>query len=143
MIKKRGNRGSTKRSPRFQNSSGSGPKWKRSSIPSGFLPAAIGKISGFLFIKKVWFIGERLHEMGLGLDDSPVVPFDGRKKMRSLSARASPWKKILLTRFFEKNLLNFRRGCRRMRKEGFYGRRIALTVRYSIFYLLKQKDPIQ
>ena len=86
-------------------------------------------------------IGERLHEMGLGLDDSPVVPFDEEEDAKSISHSVTLEEDSSESNLLRKVLLQLsERVSRRMRKEGFYGRRVTLTIRYSDFYTFsKQK----
>ncbi len=87
-------------------------------------------------------IGERLHEMGLGLDDSPVVPFDEEEDAKSISHSVTLEEDSSESNLLRKVLLQLsERVSRRMRKEGFYGRRVTLTIRYSDFYTFsKQKS---
>ena len=50
-----------------------------------FTCGQLGKIQVSVLSKRFGAIGERLHEMGLGLDDSPVVPFDEEGDAKSIS----------------------------------------------------------
>jgi DNA polymerase-4 len=86
-------------------------------------------------------IGETLHEMGLGLDDSPVVPFDEEEDAKSLSHSVTLEEDTSDPLLIRKVLLQLsEKVSRRMRKEGFYGKRVTLTVRYSDFFTFtKQK----
>jgi DNA polymerase-4 len=86
-------------------------------------------------------IGERLHEMGLGLDESPVVPLDEEEDAKSISHSVTLEEDTTDPDLLKKVLLQLsERVSRRMRKEGFYGRRVILTIRYSDFFTFsKQK----
>jgi len=86
-------------------------------------------------------IGERLHEMGLGLDESPVVPFDEEEDAKSISHSVTLEEDSSDLNLLRKVLLQLsERVSRRMRRDGFYGKRVTLTVRYSDFYTFsKQK----
>ena len=86
-------------------------------------------------------IGERLHEMGLGVDDNPVVPFDEEEDAKSLSHSVTLEEDTSDPILIKKVLLQLsERVSRRMRREGFYGKRVTLTVRYSDFFTFtKQK----
>jgi DNA polymerase-4 len=79
--------------------------------------------------------------MGLGLDDSPVVPFDEEEDAKSISHSVTLEEDTSDPNILRKVLLQLsERVSRRMRKEGFYGKRIVLTVRYSDFFTFsKQK----
>jgi len=91
--------------------------------------------------KRFGLIGERLHEMGLGLDDSPVIPFDEEEDAKSISHSVTLEEDTLDPNLLRKVLLQLsERVSKRMRKESFYGKRVALTVRYSDFFTFsKQK----
>jgi len=91
--------------------------------------------------KRFGVIGERLHEMGLGLDDSPVVPFDEEEDAKSISHSVTLEEDTSDANILRKVLLQLsERVSRRMRREGFYGKRVSLTVRYSDFFTFsKQK----
>jgi len=91
--------------------------------------------------KRFGVIGERLHEMGLGLDDISVVPFDEEKDAKSMSHSVTLEEDTSAPDILRKVLLQLsERVSRRMRREGFFGKRIAITVRYSDFFTFsKQK----
>ncbi len=84
--------------------------------------------------------GERLHEMGSGLDESPVVPLE-EEDAKSISHSVTLEEDTSDPNLLKKVLLQLsEKVSRRMRKEGFYGKRITLTIRYSDFYTFsKQK----
>ena len=101
----------------------------------------LGRFPVSVLSKQFGTIGERLQEMGLGLDDSPVVPFDREEDAKSVSHSVTLEEDTSDRDLLRKVLLQLsERVSKRMRKEGFYGRRITLTVRYSDFYTFsKQK----
>ena len=101
----------------------------------------LGKVHVSFLKKRFGAIGERLHEMGLGLDDSPVVPFDEEEDAKSISHSVTLEEDTSELNVLRKVLLQLsERVSRRMRKDSFYGRRVTLTVRYSDFYTFtKQK----
>jgi DNA polymerase-4 len=101
----------------------------------------LGKFPVSVLSKRFGAIGERLHEIGLGLDDSPVVPFDEEEEAKSISHNLTLEKDTTDVNMLRKVLMQLsERVSRRMRKEGFYGKRIAITVRYSDFFTFsKQK----
>ena len=96
------------------------------------------------FLKKRFgLIGERLHEMGLGRDDSPVVPFDEEEDAKSVSHSVTLEEDTSDSNLLRKVLLQLsERVSRRMRKDGYYGRRVVLTVRYSDFYTFSKQRTI-
>jgi len=121
---------------------GLGPKLEESLNATGvFTCGQLGKIPVPFLTKRFGVIGERLHEMGLGIDDSPVVPFDEEEDAKSLSHSVTLEEDTSDPVVIRKILLQLsEKVSRRMRKEGFYGKRVTLTVRYSDFFTFtKQK----
>jgi DNA polymerase-4 len=121
---------------------GIGPKLEEALKSIGISTCGqLGKVHVSFLKKRFGVIGERLQEMGLGLDDSPVVPFDEEEDAKSISHSVTLEEDTSNSNLLRKVLLQLsERVSRRMRKDGFYGRRVVLTVRYSDFYTFsKQK----
>ena len=121
---------------------GIGPKLTEALNSIGiFTCGQLGRFPVSVLSKKFGVIGERLYEMGLGLDDSPVVPFDEEEDSKSISHSVTLEEDTSDPKLLRKVLLQLsERVSRRMRREGFYGKRIAVTVRYSDFFTFsKQK----
>ena len=121
---------------------GIGPKLEEALKSIGISTCGqLGKVHVSFLKKRFGVIGERLREMGLGLDDSPVVPFDEEEDAKSISHSVTLEEDTSDSNLLRKVLLQLsERVSRRMRKDGFYGRRVVLTVRYSDFYTFsKQK----
>jgi DNA polymerase-4 len=121
---------------------GIGPKLEEELKSMGiFTCGQLGRYPVPALNRRFGAIGERLHEMGLGLDDSPVVPFDEEEDAKSISHSVTLEEDTSDPDFLRKVMLQLsERVSKRMREEGFYGRRITLTVRYSDFYTFsKQK----
>jgi len=121
---------------------GIGPKLTEAlNSISIFTCGQLGRFPVSVLSKKFGVIGERLHEMGLGLDDSPVVPFDEEEDAKSISHSVTLEEDTSDPKLLRKVLLQLsERVSRRMRRERFYGKRIAVTVRYSDFFTFsKQK----
>jgi len=106
-----------------------------------FTCGQLGRFPVSFLIKRFGVIGERLHEMGLGLDESQVIPFDQEEDAKSISHSVTLEEDTSDSELIKKVLLQLsERVSRRMRKEGYYGSRVVLTVRYSDFYTFsKQK----
>jgi len=78
--------------------------------------------------------------MGLGLDESPVVPLDEEEDAKSISHSVTLEEDTSDPNLLKKVLLQLsERVSRRMRREGFYGRRIVITVRYSDFFTFSKQ----
>lgn len=121
---------------------GIGPKLEEALKSIGISTCGqLGKVHVSFLKKRFGVIGERLQEMGLGLDDSPVVPFDEEEDAKSISHSVTLEEDSSNSNLLRKVLLQLsERVSRRMRRDGFYGRRVVLTVRYSDFYTFsKQK----
>jgi DNA polymerase-4 len=121
---------------------GIGPKLTEALNSIGiFTCGQLGKFPISVLSKRFGVVGERLREMGLGLDDNPVVPFDEEEEAKSISHSVTLEKDTSDVNMLRKVLMQLsERVSRRMRKEGFYGKRIAITVRYSDFFTFsKQK----
>jgi DNA polymerase-4 len=105
----------------------------------------LGKFPVSVLSKRFGVIGERLHEMGLGLDDSPVLPFDEEEDAKSISHSVTLEEDTSDPNILKKVLLQLsERVSRRMRKDRFYGKRISITVRYADFFTFsKQKTHSQ
>lgn len=91
--------------------------------------------------KRFGAIGQRLYEIAHGLDETPVVAFDEEESQKSISHFVTLERDTNDYDFICKVLIQLsEKVARRMRKEGLYGKRVSLTVRYSDFYTMtKQK----
>jgi DNA polymerase-4 len=121
---------------------GIGPKLTEALNSIGiFTCSQLGRFPISVLTKRFGAIGQGLHEMGLGLDESPVVPFDKEEDAKSISHSVTLEEDTSDLNILRKVLLQLsEKVSRRMRKEGFYGKRIAMTVRYSDFFTFsKQK----
>jgi DNA polymerase-4 len=121
---------------------GIGPKLEEALQAMGiFTCGPLGKFPVPLLIQRFGVIGERLHEMGLGIDHSPVIPFDEEEDPKSVSHSVTLEKDTSELEPLKKVLLQLsERVSRRMRRDFLYGKRVTLTVRYSDFYTFtKQK----
>lgn len=108
-----------------------------------FTCGQLGRFPVSLLIKRFGVIGERLHEMGLGLDESPVIPFDQEEDAKSISHSVTLEEDTLDEYLLRKVLLQLsERVSRRMRKDGYYGSRVVLTVRYSDFYTFSKRKTL-
>jgi DNA polymerase-4 len=121
---------------------GIGPKLEDALKSMGiFTCGQLGKVAVPFLRKRFGVIGERLHEMGLGIDESPVTPFDEEEDAKSISHSVTLEEDTSDRKELRKVLLQLsERVSKRMRRDSFYGSRVTLTVRYSDFYTFsKQK----
>jgi DNA polymerase-4 len=121
---------------------GIGPKLTEALQAMGiFTCSQLGRTPVSVLTKRLGAIGQGLHEMGSGIDDSRVVPFDEEEDAKSISHSVTLEEDTSDPKVLRKVLLQLsERVSKRMRREGFYGKRIAVTVRYSDFFTFsKQK----
>ena len=108
-----------------------------------FTCGQLGRFPVSFLIKRFGVIGERLHEMGLGLDDSVVVPFDQEEDAKSISNSVTLEEDTSEKDLLRKVLLQLsERVSRRMRNEGYFGNRVVLTVRYSDFFTFSRQKTL-
>lgn len=122
--------------------SGIGPKLKEELNLIGiFTCGELGRFPSSLLSKRFGAIGERLKLRGQGIDESPVIPFDEEVDPKSFSHSVTLEDDTAEINIIKKVILRLsERVSRRMRKEGFYGKRITVTIRYSDFFTFsKQK----
>jgi DNA polymerase-4 len=121
---------------------GIGPKLERELQAIGlFTCGQLGKSPVSVLNKRFGVIGKRLQEMGLGLDASPVVPFEEEEDAKSISHSVTLEKDTSDPLVLRKVLSQLsEKVSKRMRQDSFFCRRVTLTVRYSDFYTFtKQK----
>ncbi len=104
----------------------------------------LGRVPEGILTKKFGVIGHTLHLMGLGTDESSVVPYQQEPEAKSvghsttLERNISGEQQILSVLWRLSEMVG-----RRMRREGFSGRTIALTVRYEDFYTLTKRRTLR
>jgi DNA polymerase-4 len=123
---------------------GIGPKLEEELRSIGvFTCGELGRAPVSILTKRFGVIGGRLHEMGLGLDDSPVVSFDEEEDAKSISHSVTLEEDTSDIHLLRKVLFQLsERVSRRMRRDGYFGRRIVLTVRYSDFFTFSKQKTI-
>jgi len=106
-----------------------------------FTCGQLGRCPLTILTKRFGVIGKRLHDMGLGVDDSPVVPFEEEEDAKSISHSVTLEEDTSDPHRLKKVLSQLSEMVsKRLRKESFYCRRVTVTVRYSDFYTFtKQK----
>ncbi len=124
---------------------GIGPKLEKELNAVGvFTCGQMGKAPAAFLKRRFGAIGERLHEMGLGLDDSPVVPFDREEEAKSISTSVTLEEDRSDLDFLKKVLLQLsEKVARRMREDHFFGKTVVLTVRYSDFYTFSKQKTLR
>jgi DNA polymerase-4 len=121
---------------------GIGPRLEEGLLSMGIKTCGqLGRFPAGFLTRRFGVIGERLHEMGLGIDEAPVIPYDREEDPKSISHSVTLEEDTSDREVLRKVLFQLsERVSRRMRREGCQGQRVAVTVRYSDFYTFsKQK----
>ena len=94
----------------------------------------LGRASVSLLKKRFGIIGEYLHSMGQGIDDSPVIPLEEEPPPKSIGHSMTLPHDISKREVMEKHLLRLAEMVgRRLRRHHLQGRTISLTIRYRDF----------
>jgi DNA polymerase-4 len=94
----------------------------------------LGRTTPSLLKERFGVIGEKLHSMGLGIDDSPVIPLEQSEEVKSIGHSMTLEGDIRDRELLGMHLLHLSEMVgRRLRTYGFQGRTVALTLRYSDF----------
>ena len=94
----------------------------------------LGRFPVGILRKRFGIIGERLHLMGLGIDDSPVIPMEDADEVKSVGHSMTLEKVIEERKEILKFLLQLSEMVgRRARRYNVYGKTITLSIRYSDF----------
>ena len=95
----------------------------------------LGRFPVDILKRKFGVIGQRLHEMGLGMDDSPVVPAGDQDRVKSVGHSMTLQRDVSRRQDILKYLLQLSEMVgRRARRYGVSGKTISLYVRYADFY---------
>jgi DNA polymerase-4 len=96
-----------------------------------------GELGGYpldRLTRKFGIIGQRLQEMGQGVDDSPVVPVENQQEVKSVGHSMTLDRDISSRRDIEKYLLQLAEMVgRRARRYNVAGKTVHLTMRYADF----------
>jgi DNA polymerase-4 len=94
----------------------------------------LGRFPVDILRKRFGIVGERLHQMGLGIDDSPVVPMEDADEVKSVGHSMTLENDIEDRKEILKFLLQLSEMVgRRARRYNVWGKTITLSVRYADF----------
>ncbi len=94
----------------------------------------LGRFPVAILRKRFGVIGERLHLMGLGIDDSPVIPAEDAEEVKSVGHSMTLERDIENRRDILKFLLQLSEMVgRRARRYSVWGKTITLSIRYADF----------
>ena len=101
----------------------------------------LGRFPVDILRRKFGVTGERLHYMGLGVDDSPVVPDEEAEEVKSVGHSTTLDKDITERADIEMYLLQLSEMVgRRARRYGVAGKTVTLTVRYPDFTTFSRQE---
>ncbi len=108
----------------------------------------LGRFSRNLLRKKMGVLGEKLHQIGLGIDETPVVPLGQAPDPKSFGHYVTLPQDTVDGRIISGFLLRLSEQVgRRLRRNFLHGKRVALTVRFSDFSALTRqqisRDPLK
>ncbi len=94
----------------------------------------LGRFPVEILRKKFGIIGERLHLMGLGIDDSPVIPAEDADEVKSVGHSMTLERDIEERKEILKFLLQLSEMVgRRARRYNVWGKTVTLSIRYADF----------
>ncbi len=94
----------------------------------------LGRYPVDILKRKFGIVGERLHYMGLGVDDSPVIPAEEADEVKSVGHSMTLKRDISSRTEILRYLLQLSEMVgRRARRYGVAGKTVHLTIRYSDF----------
>jgi DNA polymerase-4 len=94
----------------------------------------LGRTNPVLLKSRFGIIGERLHLMGLGMDDSPLIPLEEEEEIKSVGHSMTLEKNIWDKNLIALHILQLSEMVgRRLRTYGYQGRTVSLTIRYADF----------
>ncbi|MDY6855157.1 MAG: DNA polymerase IV [Thermodesulfobacteriota bacterium] len=97
-----------------------------------------------MLTRRFGIIGERLHKMGQGIDDSPVVPPEESPDIKSVGHSMTLDQDISGREEIKKYILQLSDMVgRRLRKNGYRGRTVTLTLRFMDFHTLSKQFTIK
>lgn len=114
---------------------GIGPHLERYLAEMGIRTCGeLGRASLLLLKKRFGIIGEYLHSLGQGIDDSPVIPLEEEAPPKSIGHSMTLPHDISRRVVMDKHLFKLAEMVgRRLRRHHLQGRTITLTIRYSDF----------
>jgi len=87
-------------------------------------------------------VGERLHDMGRGVDDDPVVPLEAQEEeeARSMGHSMTLAEDCFDRTAIERHILHLSEKVgRRLRRGGYHGRTVSLVLRFSDFHTFSRQ----
>jgi len=114
---------------------GIGPRLEHALAEMGITTCGeLGRSSVALLKRRFGIVGEYLHAMGRGIDDSPVIPLEEEALPKSIGHSMTLPHDVSQRKVLEQYLLKLAEMVgRRLRRHHLQGRTVTLTIRYSDF----------
>ncbi len=121
---------------------GIGRKMERHLLMLGIRTCGeLGRYDAGLLEKKFGVVGRRLHQMGRGIDDSPVIPEEEAAEVKSVGHSTTLKKDLTERDDILRVLLQLAEMVgRRARRHGVAGKTVHLTVRYADFTTFEKQE---
>ncbi len=104
----------------------------------------LGRYPVDLLKRRFGIVGEKLHNMGLGIDNSAVISQEKEEDVKSVGHSMTLSKDISDIKSIRRYLLQLSEMVgRRARRYGYSGRTVVLTVRYKDFTTFSKRSSIQ
>ncbi|HJW86565.1 MAG TPA: DNA polymerase IV [Candidatus Brocadiaceae bacterium] len=104
----------------------------------------LGRASAHALKNRFGVIGERLKLMAQGIDDSPVIPTEHEPDAKSVGHSMTLDKDAHSTETLGRHVLQLSEMVgRRMRRNGYTGRTVALTLRYADFTTFTKRTTVE
>jgi len=104
----------------------------------------LGRFPEDILVRLFGVFGRNLHFMGLGIDNSPVLPYFYQEKTKSMGHTLTLQEDTKDIAVIKRHLLQLSEQVgRRLRAEKYQGRTVALTLRYSNFYTFTKRRTIE
>ncbi len=101
----------------------------------------LGRFPVSILKKRFGVIGEKLHLMGLGIDETPVVPLDEAEEIKSVGHSMTLERDVGAREEILKFILQLSEMVgRRARKHGVQGKTVTLTIRYADFSTFSRQE---
>ena len=95
-------------------------------------------------VNKFGVIGNKLHQMGLGIDESPVGPIEDTPDAKSVGHSMTLERNVSNGEEMERYLLQLSEMVgRRLRRGHYFGRTVAMTLRYSNFQTFTKRCTVK
>jgi DNA polymerase-4 len=104
----------------------------------------LGRYPVDLLDKKFGIIGRYLHNMGLGIDESPVMPADYEGQVKSMGHSHTLDRDSYNYSEVKRHILRLSEMVgRRLRQDGYAGRTVSIVVRYADFSTFSKQLTLQ